>query len=486
MKYFITLQTIYPNLFMTKFCIFFFLGLSLCLSAQPASLKVAANGHFLEQVDGKPFFYLGDTAWELFHRLNREEVVHYLDIRQQQGMNVVQAVALAELEGIRTPNTYGDYPLLDEDPTKLAITPGNDPAKPSEYDYWDHVDFVVQKAAEKGIYIAFLPTWGDKVVQFWGVGPVIFNVENARKYGAILSERYGNRTNIIWMLGGDRPAIGEEDKVKFDHVAIWRAMAEGLKSKSTVPQLMTYHTSGGDFTTSRFLPNEPWLDMHSMQSSHGDRDIKVWDWIARDWALQPAKPTFDSEPCYEDHPVNPWKPGWTEQDRGYFREYDVRKQSYRSVFAGGFGITYGHHCIWQFYDGKFPLISYPDPKGAFRWRAALQRPAAWQMQHLKNLMLSKPFVTRIPANDLIVDNPDDPAKHTTATCDKNGTWAMIYTPIQQPLTVDLDKLRGKKLKVSWFDPRDGSRQVLKPIIRKGKHVFQPPVGGDDWVLILER
>ncbi|RZK62756.1 MAG: DUF4038 domain-containing protein, partial [Pedobacter sp.] len=33
------------------------------------SLKVSANNRFLVYENEKPFFYLGDTAWELFHRL---------------------------------------------------------------------------------------------------------------------------------------------------------------------------------------------------------------------------------------------------------------------------------------------------------------------------------------------------------------------------------------------------------------------------------
>lgn len=32
-------------------------------------LKVSANGRFLIQEDGSPFYWLGDTAWELFARL---------------------------------------------------------------------------------------------------------------------------------------------------------------------------------------------------------------------------------------------------------------------------------------------------------------------------------------------------------------------------------------------------------------------------------
>lgn len=44
-------------------------------------LQVSENRRFLVHEDGQPFFHLGDTAWELFHRLNREEAARYLDNR---------------------------------------------------------------------------------------------------------------------------------------------------------------------------------------------------------------------------------------------------------------------------------------------------------------------------------------------------------------------------------------------------------------------
>ena len=67
-------------------------------------LQVSANGHFLQYANGQPFFYQGDTAWELFHRLNREEVDLFLKNRAEKGYNVIQAVALAELDGVDVPN----------------------------------------------------------------------------------------------------------------------------------------------------------------------------------------------------------------------------------------------------------------------------------------------------------------------------------------------------------------------------------------------
>ncbi|MEO6977790.1 MAG: DUF4038 domain-containing protein, partial [Mucilaginibacter sp.] len=171
-----------------------------------AQFSVSANQHYILK-DGKPFFWLGDTAWELFHRLNREEANLYLKTRSEQGFTVIQAVVLAELDGLHDPNFYGEKPLIDDDPTK-----------PNEK-YFEHVDYIVNKAAEYHINIAMLPTWADKIDKStWGKGPEIFNKDNAAVYGAWLANRYKTKANIIWILGGDRQPRGEQD------IAIWRAM----------------------------------------------------------------------------------------------------------------------------------------------------------------------------------------------------------------------------------------------------------------------
>src|SRR5688500_14111851 len=73
----------------------------------PSRLQVSDNKRFLITADGSPFFYLGDTAWELFHRLDREQADRYLQDRAAKGFTVIQAVALAELQGHSDPNAYG-------------------------------------------------------------------------------------------------------------------------------------------------------------------------------------------------------------------------------------------------------------------------------------------------------------------------------------------------------------------------------------------
>ncbi|HYN88417.1 MAG TPA: DUF4038 domain-containing protein [Ardenticatenaceae bacterium] len=157
----------------------------------PAALPrihVGDNRRFLATESGDPFFWLGDTAWELFHRTTIEEAETYLENRRRKGFSVIQAVALAELDGLPAPNTSGHTPLIDLDPTQ-----------PNEA-YFHYVDAVIDLAAGKGLYIGLLPTWGDKVVALWGVGPVVFDESNAYCYGQWLGARYRERSNILWIL----------------------------------------------------------------------------------------------------------------------------------------------------------------------------------------------------------------------------------------------------------------------------------------------
>ena len=330
-------------------------------------IQVTPNGHYLQYEDGTPFFWLGDTGWELFHRLKLDEINRYLDNRSQKGFTVIQAVLLAEFNGLHKPNQYGELPLQNDDPTK-----------PNEA-YFQFVDTVVKMAAAKNLVMGLLPTWGDKVTKQWGEGPVVFDSINAYNYGLFLGKRYGNNPAVVWILGGDRPPVGDSS----DWRPVWRQMARGIL-EADPDAFITYHPSGGS-STSKYLHNEPWLDMNMMQSGHGSgHDVPVWEWITHDYALQPTKPTLDAEPNYEDHPVNPW-PKWDPKN-GYFRDYDVRKQTYRSVFAGAPGVTYGHHAVWQFWSPREEKINYADRY----WTEAIDRPGAFQVGYLKKLILSRP------------------------------------------------------------------------------------------------
>lgn len=453
-----------------------------------AQISVDASGTFLTE-GGKPFFWLADTGWELFHRLSREEAVEYLDVRQKQGFNVVMAVALAELDGIRRPNYYGDKPFKNVEDLEWDVTPGNDPEDSLQYDYWDHVDFIIEEAQKRDIYIGLLPAWGDKVVSD-GAGPVLFrDSAESCSYARKLAERYGLRQNIIWILGGDRHAVGQVDRdgvmVTEDHRPVWRGMARAIRDVCGEDVFITYHPRWR--TTDYFTGEDDWLRMNAAQSGHGSRDVKIWDIAREDRAKEPQLPFMDMEPCYEDHPVNPWDGEWTPEERGYFSAYDVRARIYRGVFAGGCGVVYGHRDVWQFTDTSRnrPVL----PAGDFSyWGTAVHAAGATQMHHLKDLMLSFPDFHRVEDSLLITsDRGTDYRDKIIATRNPDKTYALVYLPQPFPVEIDFDRMGEGIKRIAWFNPVNGERTDMEKSYTAGKHSLIPPdTSQQDWVLIISK
>ena len=448
-------------------------------------IQVHSSGHFLQSEDGRPFFWLGDTAWELIHHTTREEASYYLHTRSLQGFTVIQTVVLSEFQGVNEASALGLRPLID-----------NDPRKPSPA-YFDRVVEIVDEAAARHLYVGLLPTWGDKLTAPWGDGPRIFRNDNlpaARAYAHYLADRLKDRTNVIWILGGDRPprlsALSDDYRQSIakstgfspdqDWTPIWRELAAGLADGLGYQPVIAYHPNGGA-KSSTTLHHEQWLSVNGMQSGHGGgHDVPVWEWVARDYALSPAKPTLDLEPNYEDHPFNPW-PRW-DPATGYFRDHDVRKQVYRSVFAGACGVTYGHHAIWGFVGHRNDVINHADRD----WIDALQRPAGRQMQFMRRLVESRPYFSRIPDQKIIASDPGSGGQHIQATRDTEGSYVFVYFPMNDMTArLDLTSLHSRKLRAWWYDPRTGVGTLIGSIDGSAQTEFRTPPYGPDWVLVID-
>jgi hypothetical protein len=266
-----------------------------------------------------------------------------------------------------------------------------------------------------------------------------------------------------------------------DWTPIWRSVALGLAQGLGRTPLILYHPQGGRDSSSVYLNSESWLSVNGMQSGHGGgHDVPVWEWVARDYALTPAKPTLDLEPNYEDHPYNPW-PKW-DPATGYFRDYDVRKQVYRSVFAGACGVTYGHNSVWQFAGPRYPPENYPD-RG---WVEALDRPGGRQVRHLRSLIESRPFFSRIPDQSLFAGDAGQGGLHMQGTRDRDGSWAFIYIPQNdRTFTLDLANMRSPTLRAWWYDPRTGVGTLIGNVPRSENCEFRTLSYGPDWVLALD-
>jgi hypothetical protein len=427
-------------------------------------LKVSDNKRFLVTADGKPFFWLGDTAWELFHRLNREDADRYLINRAERRFTVIQAVVLAELDGLTEPNANGDRPL-----------DGNDPARPNEA-YFAHVDWIVARANALGLYVGMLPTWGDKWNKKWGVGPEIFTVANAEAYGEWLGRRYRN-AGVVWILGGDRPAETSE------HIDVTRAMARGVRRGDGGAHQMTFHPNGGN-GSSTWFHGETWLDFNMRQNGHVAEFTGRYESTRSDYDRTLVKPVLDGEPIYEDHPVS-----FDAKKFGHSLASDVRRPLYWNLFTGAFGHSYGHHSVWQMWSaGKKPVNNPLMP-----WSEAIDQPGAAQMQHARALLESRPFLTRVPDPDIIVSS-DVPTsvpgagRYTfVSTRDASGSYAMVYAAVGRTFRVRMNVISGPSVKAWWFNPRTGGATAIGTFPNSGERAFTPPAAGEalDWILVLD-
>lgn len=447
-------------------------------------LRVSKNGRFIERSNGTQFLWLGDTAWELFHKLNREEATDYLTKRAQQGFTVIQAVVLAENDGLRVPNAYGDLPLIDLDP-----------AKPNEK-YFQHVDFIVNKAEELGLVIGMLPTWGDKVFNLNpGAGPIVFNRENAAKFGEFLGKRYSR--SIVWILGGDRNVDNT------DVLGIWRAMAAGIKKGDQGKHLMSYHPRGPHMS-SYWLHNEEWLDFNIYQSGHEKKYNNVYWFARKNYLLQPVKPFIDGEPAYEDIPVRFWEYcDWSNPLRvpesvldvnklikdhshfkeGFFNDHDVRVHAYWNQLSGACGYTYGNNAVWQMFKkgGDIAIPCLTD------WREALDRPGANSIRHIRTLFEARPLSLYVPDQSAVYGINSEDENYIPAAVAADRSSVMVYLAKGQPVWIVTKKIKDKNLVYRWYNPRNGELSKGAEMVNAGLAQFTPPSSGDgnDWVLLID-
>lgn len=418
-------------------------------------LKVHENKRYLMTDGGEPFYYFGDTAWELFHRLSAEETDYYLSVRAKQGFNAIQAVALAEFEGLNVPNVYGRLPLLNNDPTTPDLS--------GEYSYWNHVDKVIELAAKYNLFIVLLPTWGDKFNMKWGKGPEIFTADNAYIYGKWLGERYKNQWNIIWMLGGDRPL--ENDL----HHAVIDNMAKGLIEGDNGEHLITFHPCGVRSSVDD-VADRDYIDFHTVQSSHAMDGYTSYKLVRRTGEAV-NKPFMDSEPRYEDHPAS------FDGNFGYiWNNDDVRQNTYWNILEGACGNTYGNHSIWSFNREEKQYFPY-------KWEEALLHKGAWESVYAMKLRYSRPYFELVRDSSL-VEQVD--VKMSYFASARGEEYAFIYSPLGEAFTAHLGSFKGKGMRASWFNPRTGEETLFAAVPCSDVR-FVPPTSGksQDWVLIVD-
>jgi hypothetical protein len=440
--------------------------------------KLIINGKQLATADYRPFFYTACTAWELFHKLTVQEADRYLTDRAAKGFNVIQAVAVCELDGLQAP-TYEDGLLPFDDLIKLT---------PNEA-YFDHVRRVIKMANDKGLYIALVPMWGAYWCHnsSWGdsIAP-IFNQDNVFPFSKYLSDKLEG-LGIIWMIGGDRSITTPQQR------ALIERHAQGLRAGMSGDKLITFHTQGGRSVIDMLGENN-WLDFVVWQTGHMGNAYPSWRPIEYDYARQPL-PVLDSEPCYEGHPIMCQHRFKRAEDASRFTDREIRRTSYWSVFAGGAGITYGCYSLWQMRRHEDDTQEIPESAASNYkgdtipyWFDVLNYPGAFNIGILRRFIESLPdYDQRVPDQHLLLSTPYHDQRHCRVMRDANNHWLAVYVPEQQNIVVDITMFGMEGFEICWFDPRYGITNSISSDISESFFLsIDPPSTGDDWVLLLKR
>ncbi|WP_340113401.1 apiosidase-like domain-containing protein [Maribellus mangrovi] len=444
-----------------KLAYFITLFLLIVVNSTNAQLSVSENGRYLARHDGTPFLWLGDTGWGLFQKLSHKDIDFYFKTRAEQGFSVVHAAVVHKNPFIvpELENIYGDKAFADETLMLPAVTDGKDNNDQADYDYWDHVDYVVDKADKYGLYLVFVPLFNMAE----GDGYNLINVENAYGYGKFLGKRYKDKTNIIWCMGGD--VLAENDQSK----TIWNLLAKGITESIAGKEdysktLMTYHVRGGH-SSSDYFGNAPWIDFHMIQT--WDSYTTIYDMVAKDYNNKLVKPVLHGEGAYEDGPEYPTKP---------ITSHKIRKQAYWATFAGGMH-TYGNTNIWSFGSN----LKYVKQD----WKEAIYSDGAKSMSVYHQIFQSLNWWDFSPDQSIIAEGTGTGDSLNVAMNSVKTNQILVYLSEPSEVSLDLNKLSGStKLPGEWINPKTGERKSAGKFSKNKDVKVKTPLGWEDALLLI--
>jgi hypothetical protein len=380
-----------------------------------SNLRVSeTKDYFLK--DGKPFFYLADTAWTAFSNPSIEEWEEYLDYRRKQGFNAIQINILTQWDG-GEPDT-GLYPFKVDSEGKFDFYSINE-------EYFKRAQVLLDMACKKGFTPALIVLWGNYVKGTWisDMNPTnIMPMDVVKSYTEYVVKMF-SPYNPIYMASGDTN-FGSEDATQY-----YLTVMETIKSLSP-DSLVTLHI-GGELDVQpnmpEFITNSPHYDFYLYQSGHNKTTQDNCYKMAKAFYEKPVKhPVINGEPCYEGH--------YFGGKYGRYNDFDIRKATWQSLLSGAkAGFTYGAHGMWLWFrEGKaFGNVGYggkPTP-----WQVALRYKGAWDAGFAKYIFETYNLFN-IEPKDAILNEMEE----IRMSVSKDLSKVVIYAPYNADVKVDMD------------------------------------------------
>ena len=426
-------------------------------------LRLSENSRYLTYSDGSPFFYLGDTAWEMVWKSTKSEMNTYINDRAKKGFTAIQMVPMSHLYlysyGVRNRRSVPYF--INEDYSR--INP----------EYFNYLDEIVDSVNAKNMVAVLVPLWAAMCeVNYddrWR------DTYLTKEQGLLIAKYIGARYaahNIIWIVGGDNTYATTEQQ------EFWNKFAEILNYASGNRHLSTVHPAGYDASFNYFDNNTDWLDFHMYQSSHIARGTYTIRAAREGYALNPEKPVLNGEAVYEDIYHRLWAPGDTTKAESFrIRAEHVRQASYESILSGStVGITYGGNGIWQWHKDDMPGTHSP----RFTVLDAINFEGSSNMSILKQFFVDHNWFNLIPSPELITEKVST-YQVSVAISDQ---YLISYFPDSTSFVSFVLPQNKEFSSVKFLNPRNGNIEQTLSIENPRKYKAIPP-SNEDWVFIGE-
>jgi hypothetical protein len=435
-------------------------------------LKVSDNKRYLTYGNGDPFFYLGDTVWEIVRKSLMSEARQYIADRKRKGFNALQLVTISCLNLFPNGavNRYGEAVYLD---TNFSMINPR---------YFDYMDSIVTLANDNGMIAAIVPMWAAMNEQssfsYYHRKPIP-DAETLlmERY---VAARYGGH-NVMWFAAADDyyDTPGRRN--------IWTQAARLLDSAGGGRHLLTIHPIGLNSSID-FFPDADWLDFHMYQSSHSVGNDYSWHGANRGYDVQPRVPILNGECVYEDIYNNVLDHYVPEYDNEVFRirSEHIRQVDYETLFSGSYvGIAYGASGLWQW--------SRPEDMGNFwprySWDTAMAFPGSAQMGVFRTLMERYHWYNLIPGQSLITQQIVGRENYLPVAYNgSDSSRIFIYFPkFTNSAGINFQML-GKGMRLEWIHPVTGETQDTQVVINRGGLGPCTMASRDtsDWLLVATR
>ncbi|QRK12074.1 DUF4038 domain-containing protein [Archangium violaceum] len=451
-------------------------GPEAALAANPLTLadypiKASADQRSLVTATGAPFRYVADTPWGLPSRLSQADVIAYLDDRKAKGFNTIQVMLLPMPSEWGTKNYYGDTPFNDMNPASPAITSvaTTNPSDASGYDYWDHVEWVIDQAGQRGIQVAAAVSWYGYGGRDWRP---YMTTSASTSYGTFLGKRFGGKNNLFWILGGDNNPTGDAADVPAgmdtsDRVEATNALANAIRANEAKRHLMSYHAKRRS-SSAAYFGSQAWHTVHFAYSPE-----TTYSYVLADYNRTTVRPVVMPESYYDARTSSP-----------ILDRRRLRAQAWWSYLSGAVGFAYGHENIW-------------DMDSA--WKTALQAPSATDIKNLASFLagykthLLRPDhrtgnTQKLLAGGYGTTSTNGGLDYGVSATASDGSFGLAYFPTTRSgIVVNLAALGGGNVTLSWWNPgAGGAKTLIGTYAGTGTRALAWPSGYTDALLVVER